>query len=553
MADFKMLAHDDNGSFLQYLTKSPFKGGTQFHQQTSFNKSPSNFSYTNNNNNSARNNNTSPNQNPLKVEDLEKSRSPSSIHLTESTTSESPLKPVEAAPPTRTRTCCIIASVITVFLIVAVVVFCILYFGFKIFDQSPKYNELCSSEKPCQSGQNLICSTTCKCQSGFYWDGFKCTPSLGFGSACYGGTFQCISGLSCVNTLCQCDSISFYNGTNCEPKRTFASPCATCSYSSCPTCNTCLQCLESANYYCDTVTSTCKCAVATHYYDSLLKACMPKVNFKVYCSQSDMCKDVSAGLMCQLSTYGGTCPTQPALNFCNCPVGKYFNTTHCVPLESYYGTCNVGCECDGGKLLYCDSTVKRCICYSGYYWSGVQCLPMKGYLASCTAIRECDPGLGLTCQANLCKCSLFSSNWYWSVRAGKCAECPFGWTVITFGTVQRCIKFEYSLLSWGNAKFNCESMQANLLVVDDATEAAVIKAIPGLPAYSFWVGANDQRTEGSYVWAYTLTSLNTAIVPFCSGYPQASTFINCILLNTPGWCYQDNTCESLLFSICQKD
>ena len=158
-----------------------------------------------------------------------------------------------------------------------------------------------------------------------YWNGFKCTPLLTFGSLCYGGTFQCHYTLTCINQLCQCSNVTYYQNGVCLSKLGFNSICSTCSYSSiCPNCTTCSQCQDYSNFYCDAFALTCLCPVTTQYYDSFSGQCQLKKSYNVLCTSISACNSASQGLYCQTTQSGSSCPLMPSAGYCNCPVGTYW-------------------------------------------------------------------------------------------------------------------------------------------------------------------------------------------------------------------------------------
>ena len=249
------------------------------------------------------------------------------------------------------KICLVTSSIITIALIVGLGVYYGISLSFKAYKQS------CSIAQPCTPNTNLICNNTCICDSASYWDGFKCTPLLIFGSTCYGGSFQCITGLSCVSNICQCESTSYYDGIKCNAKLPYSTQCQICSYSPiCKNCISCQQCQDYANLACNATTLTCMCPFNTSYYDATTQICTSKLAINVYCYRDLECQDLSKGLYCQISTnMGTTClnvGTQPSVNFCNCPITTYYNGAICKPLETYYASCVKSCNCDQSKSIF---------------------------------------------------------------------------------------------------------------------------------------------------------------------------------------------------------
>ncbi|MCB9592687.1 MAG: C-type lectin domain-containing protein [Sandaracinaceae bacterium] len=82
---------------------------------------------------------------------------------------------------------------------------------------------------------------------------------------------------------------------------------------------------------------------------------------------------------------------------------------------------------------------------------------------------------------------------------------------------------------WTNARDWCRGTGYDLVVVDDAAEQAWLDANVGDMGASYWIGANDRSTEGSWQWsragaAVTYSNWN-------SGEPNNSSNEDCAVLN----------------------
>jgi hypothetical protein len=70
---------------------------------------------------------------------------------------------------------------------------------------------------PCSP--NAICmisnaTSSCKCNAGFYGDGFSCQKMKAFNETCVQSE-ECVAGFACVNSTCQCPSSdSFWSSLN---------------------------------------------------------------------------------------------------------------------------------------------------------------------------------------------------------------------------------------------------------------------------------------------------------------------------------------------------
>jgi hypothetical protein len=111
-----------------------------------------------------------------------------------------------AAKPGEINKCRIYGAVIfmlAILAIIALVTFCIIYFG--VLTKMPTHLQACSTSNPCVYFKNLFCNGTCICSSDQYWNGTMCTDLIGFGGSCT-NTYQCDSELTCSNKICQCTS-----------------------------------------------------------------------------------------------------------------------------------------------------------------------------------------------------------------------------------------------------------------------------------------------------------------------------------------------------------
>ena len=299
------------------------------------------------------------------------------------------------APTEASRIFIIIGVISGILLLTGIVTFCVLYFGVLITTNS--YKGTCSSSSVCNSGVGLICDNTtssCRCNTSMYWDGYKCTNLLTFGALCYGGSFQCQSNLTCYNQICQCSNTTFSQNGYCIPKLGLNSPCTSCSYSgSCPNCSACSQCQDYIKLYCDSSSLTCLCPTLTHYYDSFSGQCQPKVSYNTYCTSNSTCKGATQGLFCQTTQSGSSCPFMLQSSYCNCLNGTFWNGTNCKSPDTYYATCVGNCSCDTTKLLVCDMQTSdyRCICPTNYYWdtTSLTCLTQLTYYSACTSSNQC--------------------------------------------------------------------------------------------------------------------------------------------------------------------
>jgi hypothetical protein len=475
---------------------------------------------------------------------------------------EAKLEPIQAvenlveaqASNFRLTVTAMVFAILTILLITGLVTFFVLYYS--VLVKSPTFKETCSTDKPCVENKSLICNGSCSCEAANYWDGFKCTQLLSFGSTCYGGSFQCLTGLSCINTICQCQNSSYYDG-KCLSKLSYGSICSSCNYTSCPGCISCNQCQDYSNLQCNLTTSRCICPFSTHYYDSSTQLCHSKQSLSIYCTRDTECQDVTRGLYCQTSyPLGTSCPTQPAINFCNCPSNTYYNGSMCMSLELYSATCTQTCNCDSTRGLYCDLVEKKCLCPENYYWDSnvLFCYKQFNYNVACTSNKQCDSSKGLTCNGTSCDCKLFPGNWYWSSMGRYCVECPYDWTIISSGINQKCVKVFHHLIStWMEAQTACEDHHSHLVVLNDSVLSSQTKALV-LQAGYYYVGATDSKTDGAFTWAYDDEAIDITIVPKCANEFGGGLNENCLMVRAFTWCYADICCSCSWKSmfICQR-
>jgi hypothetical protein len=195
--------------------------------------------------------------------------------------------------------CCIYSTIITLFAflaIIALIVFCLLYFG--VLFKMPTYLESCSTANPCVLYKSLTCNGTCVCEADKYWNGSICLTLVAFSGTC-SATYQCETGLTCLNSICQCATTTYYSGGACVNKKTYGTSCSLCSYSSCLSCYTCSECQDYSYGYCDTTSNVCKCTTGA-FYDLSTSLCLKNTTFNGVCVSSTQC-DSSKGRASHLS------------------------------------------------------------------------------------------------------------------------------------------------------------------------------------------------------------------------------------------------------------
>ena len=69
--------------------------------------------------------------------------------------------------------------------------------------------------------------------------------------------------------------------------------------------------------------------------------------------------------------------------------------------------------------------------------------------------------------------------------------------------VIRCFYEErQSTFSWSEAEIRCQASGSHLVSINSEEQLQEVKdALGGVIAESYWIGLNDQDTEGTYVWS----------------------------------------------------
>ena len=138
-------------------------------------------------------------------------------------------------------------------------------------------------------------------------------------------------------------------------------------------------------------------------------------------------------------------------------------------------------------------------------------------------------------------------------KLGHVASCSDGWT--SFG--EHCYFFSSDTKTWDDALDFCHHRESH--IVEITKEAKVNFLVQNSKAsysahYSIWVGANDRKTEGTFVWQTSNTSVPNHY--FCPGEPNNSNGNeNCVELY---WQtdrvnkLNDANCERTKYFVCEK-
>lgn len=80
-------------------------------------------------------------------------------------------------------------------------------------------------------------------------------------------------------------------------------------------------------------------------------------------------------------------------------------------------------------------------------------------------------------------------------------ECPADWVEQTFASVRYCYTLKQTNRNFDAARTDCIENSAQLLWIDSATENTFIHNQFSNSSDNFWIGLNDQASEGNFVWA----------------------------------------------------
>ncbi|KAL5010617.1 hypothetical protein ScPMuIL_012922 [Solemya velum] len=130
-----------------------------------------------------------------------------------------------------------------------------------------------------------------------------------------------------------------------------------------------------------------------------------------------------------------------------------------------------------------------------------------------------------------------------SPRESASFECEAGWDLYDGS----CFLFSDMIATWRDARTECQSYEADLVVLDDLEETKINS--------NCWIGLNDEKTEGNFVW------LDSGEQPeffhWNVGEPNNINNEDCVALvaerdNTRNSKWNDFLCEKKFTFICEK-
>jgi hypothetical protein len=119
-------------------------------------------------------------------------------------------------------------------------------------------------------------------------------------------------------------------------------------------------------------------------------------------------------------------------------------------------------------------------------------------------------------------------------------ECPPGYTSNAFGT---CYRLVATPRTWQAAEVECEATGGHLVVVDDATENAVLPT-----SIEHWIGFSETVTAGAFLW---VTGAGVSSFTGWAPTQPAPGGGACATTRPDGW--HDDTCSELKRYLCEAD
>ncbi|XP_065651893.1 von Willebrand factor D and EGF domain-containing protein isoform X3 [Hydra vulgaris] len=121
-------------------------------------------------------------------------------------------------------------------------------------------------------------------------------------------------------------------------------------------------------------------------------------------------------------------------------------------------------------------------------------------------------------------------------------SCPDGW----LGYEKHCYLFYYinqasQAQNWSNALLSCQRYGGNLLSIEDQAENTFIKNQLKSRYRSYWIGLNDIKIEGTFVWS---DGSSPKISNWKANEPNSLGDEDCVEINSDGW--NDLPCQTLL-------
>ncbi|XP_051898147.1 hepatic lectin-like [Pristis pectinata] len=123
-------------------------------------------------------------------------------------------------------------------------------------------------------------------------------------------------------------------------------------------------------------------------------------------------------------------------------------------------------------------------------------------------------------------------------------SCPKQWTRFK----RNCYTFSSSEKTWFEAQSSCESMNANLVVINSAEEQEFLTK--KLKNYYYWIGLNDLTYEGDWRWLDG-TNYSSSLTFWQKGEPNDKNNEDCAEMLSHGL-WNDQGCNVPQHWICEK-
>ncbi|XP_060590254.1 sushi, von Willebrand factor type A, EGF and pentraxin domain-containing protein 1-like [Ruditapes philippinarum] len=123
-------------------------------------------------------------------------------------------------------------------------------------------------------------------------------------------------------------------------------------------------------------------------------------------------------------------------------------------------------------------------------------------------------------------------------------ECPEGWTTFEKSCYLLEAKHEKT---WENAKNDCESKQGHLVEITSPSENKFIGDWIGF--YYVWMGLNDIKSEGIFLWEYSGATVDLSEVGTSIGYNDND--LDCIYIDASAGAWFADSCERTLKYMCE--
>ncbi|XP_024416423.1 CD209 antigen-like protein C [Desmodus rotundus] len=133
--------------------------------------------------------------------------------------------------------------------------------------------------------------------------------------------------------------------------------------------------------------------------------------------------------------------------------------------------------------------------------------------------------------------------WMNATLTGLCRPCPWNWDFFQ----GNCYAFSQTRRTWKASVSDCQDMNAQLVVVNNAEEQKFLQFWNTRNDKPAWIGLTDHHNEGSWQWVDNSPLLLSF---WKQGEPNSQGDEDCVELYSDGW--NDKKCSAELFWICEK-